>query len=144
MAEVDQVPQQFQPGPRLIDGSQLNSWLQLLSLGSADALVPSTTQTRAGGTAIRYSLTRVAAANASDAVTLGGANNVVPAGAVFVIANKSGQTIQVFPPGANDKIDGGSVGAAVNLSTAFIGVYVVTANIGGVLTIASGRMAVSS
>jgi hypothetical protein len=144
MAEVDQVPQQFQPGFRLIDGSQLNSWLQLLALGSADALVPSTTQTRAGGTAIKYSLTRVAAANASDAVTLGGAGAVVPAGAVFVIANKSTQVIQVFPPGANDKIDGGSVGAAVNLTNAFIGVYIVTANIGGVLTISSGRMAVSS
>lgn len=144
MAEVDQVPQQFQPGFRLIDGSQLNAWLQLLSVGSADALVPSTTQTRAGGTAVKYTITRVAAANASDAVTLGGAGAVIPAGAIFLVANKSTQTIQIFPPGASDKIDGGTAGAAVNLATASIGVFLVTANIGGVLTIVSGKMAVSS
>lgn len=144
MAEVSQVPLQFQPGFRLIDGSQLNAWLQLLTVGSDDAIVPSTTQTRAGGTALKYTLSRCAAANGSDAFTLGGAGAVVPAGAIFILANKSGATVQVFPPGANDKIDGGTAGAAVNLTTAKIGLYLVTANIGGVLTIVSGSMAVSS
>lgn len=146
MAEVKQTPQTFQPGFRLFDGTALNAAFAQIVNGTDDAAVPSTTQTRLGGTAVAYGITRCAAANGSDAFTLGanGAGSVIPAGAVFLIANKSGATVQVFPPGANDKIDGGTAGAAVNLTTAKIGIYIVTANIGGVLTLVSGSMAVST
>ena len=144
MAEVKQTPQPFQPGFRLIDGSALNAVNAVEVLASDDGLTASTVQTRAGGAAITLPITRVSAATSSDAVTLGGAGAVVAPGTIFYIANKSGQTIQVFPPGANDKIDGGAVGAAVNLGNAKIGLYIVSANIGGVLTINSGGMAVSS
>jgi hypothetical protein len=144
MAVVSQSPQPVVPGFRLLDGTQLNTLFGQIVLGSTDGITASTTQTRAGGKAITQAITRVATANSSDAVTLGGAGGVVAAGTVFIIANKSGQTIQVFPPGSGDAIDGGTAGASVNLANAKIGLYVVTANIGGVLTIASGGMAVSS
>ena len=146
MAVVSQTPQPFQPGFRIIDGSSLNAILASPNFSTADGITASTTQTRVGGTVIPVASTliRVSAANASDAVTLGGAGAVIPAGDFFIIANKSGQTIQVFPPGANDKIDGGAAGAAVNLGNAKIGFYFISANIGGVLTINSGAMAVSS
>lgn len=144
MAVVSQTPQPFQPGFRLIDGAALNASISQEVLASTDGVTASITQTRAGGLAITFPVTRVSSANASDAVTLGGAGAVVAAGTIFIIANKGGQTIQVFPPGASDKIDGGAAGASVNLGNGKLGIYVVSANIGGVLTINSGAMAVSS
>lgn len=131
-------------GPQLIDAGLLSSIISEALFSSQDGVTASTTQTRAGGTPIVATFSRISSANASDAVTLEGAGAVVQAGDWWVIANKSGQTVQVFPPGVNDKIDGGTAGAAVNLSTAKLGVYIVTANVGGVLTISSGSMAVSS
>ncbi len=145
MAAIQQVPQQFQPGFRLIDGAQLNTWLQLLTVGTDDGETAATTQTRAAGTAVKYTATRFSTvANSGDAATLGGAGAVVPAGAIFLVANKGANPMAIFPPGANDKIDGGTAGASVTLTNARIGVFIVTANIGGVLTIVSGYMPVSA
>jgi hypothetical protein len=147
MAEVDNTPQPFQSGFRLVDGSLLNALLSQFLLSTASALVPSTVQTRAGAKAITLGITQIAAANASDAVKLpgSGANaNGIPNPNLVFILNDGGQTVQVFPAGANDKIDGGAVGAAVNLSNAFRGVYWCYSDVGGVRLWASGRMAVSS
>lgn len=137
-------PNLFPVGFQPIDGNVLNAALANPQLSSQNAITASTTQTRAGGTAITARASRVSVANASDAVTLLGAGAVPALGAIFWIANKSGQTIQVFPPGAGDNIDGGAVGAAVNLATACIGFYQCLAVVGGVATWVSGKMAVSS
>lgn len=143
-------PTPFTPGFRLVDGSDLNDAFSQEVAGAQDAITASTTQTRAGGAAITVPVNRVSSANASDAVTLCGVKGTTPsvevrAGMKFWVKNTSGQTIQVFPPGASDTIDGGSAGAAVNLATASIGFYMCTAvTAAGVATWASGKMAVSS
>lgn len=149
MTAVSQTPQPFQPGFRLIDGSALNAALAFSLDASIDGVTASTTQTRAGGTAIVVPQAQVASANVSDAITLCGPQAVAGSinaqgGMLFLIKNSSGQTIQVFPPGASDTIDGGAAGAAVNLATACIGVYMCTKVAGGVATWYSGKMAVSS
>src|ERR1700678_250785 len=143
MVTITTTPAPFQPGFRLIDGTALNAAVGAENLASTDAIVASTTQTRLGGTAVKTPVSRVSSANNLDAVTLGGAGAVLQTG-FYIIANKSGQTIQVFPPGANDTIDGGAAGAAVQLSNAKLGLYIIALNNGGVLTISSGSMAVSS
>ncbi len=134
----------FPGGFALIDGNALNAALGSPQLSSQNAITASTTQTRAGGIAIKARSSRVSSANSGDAVTLLGLGGVPTPGAIFWIANKSGQTIQVFPPGASDTIDGGSAGAAVNLATACIGFYMCCAVVGGLGTWVSGKMAVSS
>lgn len=138
------TPQPFVPGFGLVDGTVLNSALALPAISSQNAVTASTTQTRLGGTAITAGMTNVSVANASDAVTLGGVGAVVKAGTIYWIKNTSGQTIKVYPPGASDTIDGGAAGANVTLTTASIGFYMAVANVGGVVTWESGKMAVSS
>lgn len=149
MTVVTSKPTPFQSGFRLINGDDLNAAFANDVTAAADGLVASTMQTRLGGISINTPVSRVGTANASDAVTLCGppgvAGAILPqAGMTFWVKNTSGQTIQVFPPGANDTIDSGAAGAAVNLATASIGFYMCTAVIGGVATWASGKMAVSS
>lgn len=145
MAETKQSPQAF-PAAFLgsPDGNVLNAALGTPVWGSDDGVTASTTQTRAGGFAIKYPITRISSANASDAVTLGGPGAVVKAGSVFAVINESGATIQVFPPGASDTIDGGSVGAAVNLGNNKGALFFASANIGGVVTWVSLAAAKSS
>lgn len=112
----------------------------------ANGQAASTTQTRLGGLADNMPFMNVSSANASDAITLapqGGLTAALP-GTTWIVKNTSGVTIQIFPPGASDTIDGGSAGASVNLGNGKLGVFVVGNAAGGVLTIYSGAMAASS
>jgi len=137
MAEVTNTPQPFQPGFRLIDGSQLNALLTQQLYATDSGIVASTVQTRAGAKQLTQAISQIATANASDAVKLpgSGANvNGVPSPNVMLIANDSGQTIQIFPAGANDVIDGGAAGAAVNMGTGKRGIFMVISDVGGLRT----------
>lgn len=144
------TPTPFQPGFRLVDGADLNAQLALGQGSTQNAITASATETRIAGTAITAAYSRVSSAGASDAVTLCGVSGANPsisvaAGLQFWIKNESGQTIQVFPPGASDTIDGGSAGAAVNLANASTGVYTcVAVSSAGIATWVSAKMAVSS
>ena len=149
MVQVNTTNNPFQPGFRLFDGSQMNAVQAADVTSAADGIVASTVQTRLGGTDIVQQYNRVSAANASDAVTLcgqpGTQGSILPqAGMSFVVKNVGGQTIQVFPPGPSDTIDGGAAGAAVNLGNAKTGLYYCTAVIGSVATWNSASMAVST
>lgn len=80
----------------------------------ANALTASTTQTRAGGTALTKAWNVVATvANAGDAVTL----PALSPGQGVVVFNAGANSAKVFPNGASDAIDGGSAGASVNLAS---------------------------
>jgi hypothetical protein len=81
----------------------------------ANALTASTTQTRAGGTALTKEINRVTvAANSGDAVTL----PALAPGQSAEVYNDGANPISVFPNGASGAIDGGSGGAAVTLTNA--------------------------
>lgn len=81
----------------------------------ATGITASTTQTRAGGTALTKAINVVAtSANSGDAVTL----PALTAGQRVVIFNNGANPIKVFPNGASDQIDGGTAGASVTLTNA--------------------------
>src|SRR5690242_1291101 len=82
-------------------------------------LTASTTQTQAGGTKLQYGLNSVASANASDAVTM---PKGLP-GSLLILANHSGQTIQLFPF-KGDALNAAGADAAVTVATATTSVYV--------------------
>jgi hypothetical protein len=138
MTEVTNTPAPFVPGFRLIDGSALNAALAGFLKSTDSGIVASTVQTRVGAKALSAVINQVTSANASDAVSLppSGANPTTgqPYSNLLLIDNTSGQTIQVFPGGANDVLDGGAVGAAGNLSNAKAAWYAVVSDIGGVRT----------
>lgn len=78
-------------------------------------ITASTTQTRAGGTALTKTVSNVTVvANSGDAVTL----PALTAGQSCVVYNNGAHPASVFPHGAADAIDGGSAGAAVTLTNA--------------------------
>ena len=98
-----------------------------------DALTASTTQTQAGGTKLFHGLNIVATASGSDAVTMP-ATSVL--GAMLVLVNHTGQTIQLFPA-KGGTINAASPDAAVTVATATTSVYVCGANLqwwGGPIT----------
>lgn len=136
MAEVSNTPQLFQPGFRLIDGAQLNSALAGEAGSTDDGITASTTQTLAGAKQLTLLFNRVTTANASDAVKLppSGSTAGLPNNNMVVIANDSGATVQVFPGGSNDIIDGGAAGAAANLTNAKRAIFWCTKDTGGVRT----------
>ncbi len=80
---------------------------------NATGIVASTTQTRAGGTALTKQWNNVGTvANAGDAVTL----PALAAGQGVIVFNNGANSAKVFPNGASDTIDGGAGGASVNLA----------------------------
>lgn len=81
----------------------------------AVGITASTTQTRAGGTALTKAVNVVStSANSGDAVTL----PAMTAGQAVIVLNKGANPIKVFPNGASDQIDGGTAGASVTLTNA--------------------------
>ena len=112
--------QSVDPGLRLADVSQLSGAVAKLSaINTYDAITASTTQTQAGGTILRHGISSVTSANASDAVTLPKATP----GVLLVLANSSGQSIQLFPS-QGDKINAAAIDAAVTIATATTSIYV--------------------
>ena len=95
--------------------SGLASLLGGVTLGTVKAVTAGTTQTLAGATALA-TVSVVNAANASDGVKF----NVAASGSgrlFIVISVGSTATMKVWP-NASDKIDGGSAGVAVTLTSA--------------------------
>ena len=81
----------------------------------ANALTASTTQTRAGGTALTHAINCITTcANSGDAVTL----PALSPGQSEVVYNDGAHPASVFPNGGSDTIDGGSGGASVALANA--------------------------
>ena len=115
-AVVNNLPpslQNLDPGVRMGDIGALVALVQSLSGSSTqDAVTASTTQTQAGGTVLRASITRVTVANSSDAVTLG---FTATPGRMFTIINDSGQTINLFPA-VGDKLNDAAANAAVSIA----------------------------
>jgi hypothetical protein len=142
MAEVSTTPTLFQPGFRLIDGTDLNKAIAGFSLSTDSGVTASTVQTRAGAKQLTQAITSVTTSAASDAVKLPASG----AGALnmLVVFNESGQTVQVFPGGANDIIDGGTAGAAVNLGNNKGAIFACVLEAGGVRTWMSLAAAKSS
>lgn len=127
MPKLNATGTTIQPGPRLIDGSELLAILNGdrnfsgMSIGqgglmwgsSADNLTASTVQTLAGALQLSQMFNRVTTANNSDAVKLPASTG---SGLNIAVTNDSGQTIQVFPFEATATIDSGAAGASVNIS----------------------------
>ena len=138
MTEVTNTPAPFKPGFRLIDGSQLNAANASFLKSTDSGIVASTVQTRAGAKALTAVINQVTSANASDAVGLppSGANPTtgMPYANLLLVDNTGGQTIQVFPGGANDVLDGGAAGASGNLGNNKAAWYACVSDIGGVRT----------
>ena len=111
--------QNVDPGLRLADVRQLSDGVaRLAAINTYDGLTASTTQTQAGGLVLRHGISSVTSANASDAVTLPKATP----GVLLIIANSSGQTIQLFPF-LGDKINVAAINAAVSVATATTSFY---------------------
>ena len=111
--------QSVDPGPRLADVRQISDGIQrLAAINTYDAITASTTQTQAGGLALRHGISSVTSANASDAVTMPKATP----GVLLILANPSGQTIQLFPF-LGDKINAAAINAAVSVATATTSIY---------------------
>ncbi len=152
MAAVSSTPTPFQPGFRLVDGAALNTAFAIDIVSAGDGFTASTTQTRLGGLPLTRGVTCIDTANNNDAVTLcGPMANPLPQGSIqpqagmqILVHNNSGNTIQVFPPGANDVIEGNAAGAAVNLSTNRIGFYQCISVVGGVSSWIGGYMLASA
>ena len=112
--------QNVDPGLRLADVRQLSDGVaRLAAINTYDGLTASTTQTQAGGLVLRHGISSVTSANASDAVTLPKATP----GVLLIIANSSGQTINLFPF-KGDKINAAAIDAAVGVATATTSHYV--------------------
>lgn len=81
-------------------------------MSTENAITASTTQTQAGGTVLRATISRITTAAASDAVTLGFA---ATPGRYFIIINDTGQTIQLFPK-SGDKLNDANANASVSIA----------------------------
>lgn len=100
------------------------SFSGLVANGVTTGITASTTQTRAGGTALTKTINRVTtSANSGDAVTL----PAMTAGQSVFVFNDGANPIKVFPNGASDAIDGGSGGASVTLTNAKRAIFICTA-----------------
>ena len=111
--------QSIDPGLRLADVRQISDGIARLSaINTYDGIIASTTQTQAGGTILRHGISSVTSANGSDAVTMPKATP----GVLLILANSSGQTIQLFPA-VGDKINAAAINAAVTLATATTSFY---------------------
>lgn len=87
----------------------------LVQVSVATGIVASTTQSRAGATALTKAVNVVATvANAADAVRL----PALTPGQYADVYNNGANSASVFPNGASDTIDGGSGGASVALANA--------------------------
>lgn len=112
--------QNLDPGQRLGDIAGLaNAIAKQNGSNSYDALVASTTQTQAAGTALRHGINVIATANNNDAVTMPQAE---PGVNQLVIVNHSGQTVQLFPF-LGDTINAAAANAAVTVATATTSYY---------------------
>jgi hypothetical protein len=108
-----QTPQQFLPGLRLIDGTQLNNALANPLYSTLDNVVASTTHSQTGGTQISSTSTLVrvtTVANSGDAITLPAAYP----GDEFKVTNQGANPMQVYATGS-DNIDGtaGATGVSI-------------------------------
>ena len=106
------------PGIRMIDSSLIGVAAGMGNVNANPALTAGTTQTQAGGTKLFTGLNAVKTASGSDAVTMPSAAS----GSFLVLANHSGQTIQLFPA-VGETINAASKDAAVTVATATTSVY---------------------
>lgn len=99
-----------------IAGSSLKSTGPIIQ-GVTTGLTAGTTHSLAGATALPSQINTIATcANAGDAVALPSANAAQVGNAIVVVNN--GAAVAAVWPQATDKIDGGTTGAAVNLTNA--------------------------
>jgi hypothetical protein len=104
-------PQPFQPGPRLVDGSDLNKAVSQDILTSQTGAVANGT-TKATGTQITAAITEF------DTVAPSGVAILPPAvaGTNITVFNYGANTLTIYPYATTDTIDGGSAGASTTLS----------------------------
>jgi hypothetical protein len=111
------------------------AWVLLGTEGSqgtiAAPIIPSTTHTIAGGTAIKFGLTIAASANAGDALTLP-TNAFV--GQEHLVYNNGAATASVYPGTATDVIDAVAAGGLVTLTNAKYALFICASNVAGVCT----------
>lgn len=106
----------FVPGPRLIDGSELNKGLEQPTLSTETAAVATGT-TRATAKALKAALTVFGTVAASTGAAL---DSTLPPGSSQIVYNDGASTLTVY---ANDTIDGVAGATGVSLSAAARCVY---------------------
>ena len=112
-------------GPFLADvGNVVECIKRGFGQNTYDALTASTTQTQAGGTALHHGINIVATASGSDAVTMPGTTVL---GAILVLVNHTGQTIQLFPA-KGGKINAANTDAAVTVGDTTTSIYICGVN----------------
>jgi hypothetical protein len=141
MARVRFTPANFQPGNRLIDGSDLNNYLASLieSLDSGNTTANATTQAAAAsGFTITAGVTEFSTAGSNPAFALppSGVNSKTgyPQPNVVIVVNDTGSTISAFPGGASDVINGQAAAAAITILTARMVIFACISDVGGVRT----------
>jgi hypothetical protein len=105
------TPQRAQPGPRLLDGSDLNKWLAQPAMSIESATVATGT-TRADAYQLRAAVTVFGTVAASTGAKL---DSTLPPGAVQTVYNDGASPLTVY---AADAIDGTAGATGVALANA--------------------------